>query len=223
MMMRHHVMIGLTVMAGMVQLVLAGCGTSQSNTDQSTAQSDVTRGAAQDGISQSAIENSAIERPVVIGRGTMLNGTHFVATAAGINSPSPRGKFSSIIRKPGNDCWLYLAIHETGENIPEKYFVGESCYPRSGYAGSEVSCNAGILRVRLQTLPGVDNVRMKLIDGREVTSRVWIVPKRLRGPAGLYYQNMSASFPAPVSLTELDANGRVARTVVLSRVEYCPN
>ena len=73
------------------------------------------------------------------------------------------------------------------------------------------------LTIEVQTLARTRYVRLNLSDGREITSHVAIVPAKLGGPAGFYYQVVHGPSPIPVSLTEVDAHGKVLRTVKLPR------
>jgi hypothetical protein len=63
----------------------------------------------------------------------------------------------------------------------------------------------------------VQSARLRLSDGRQITSSVAIVPAQLGGPTGFYYQVVRGPSPIPVSLAELDVNGRVLRMVKLNR------
>ncbi len=54
-------------------------------------------------------------------------------------------------------------------------------------------------------------MRLRLSNGRRITSRVAFVPASFGGPAGFYYQSVRGPTPFPVSLTEFEAGGKVVR------------
>jgi hypothetical protein len=96
------------------------------------------------------------------------------------------------------------------------------CYSRSHvHGGGSVNCNEGQLSIHAQTDPRARTVSLRLSDGRRIVSRVALVPARLGGPVGLYYQVVRGPSPIPVSLTELDAHGAVLRVVKLPRIVEC--
>jgi hypothetical protein len=85
-----------------------------------------------------------------------------------------------------------------------------------------VQCvDAGLLKIEAQTLPRTRAVRLHLSTGRQITTRVAIVPAKLGGPAGFYYQVVPGPLPIPVTLTELDAHGTVLRSVRLPSTVKC--
>jgi hypothetical protein len=85
-----------------------------------------------------------------------------------------------------------------------------------------VTCEDGLLKIEASTLPSARNVRLLLSDGRSITSRVLLLPAGVNGgPAGFYYQAVRGPVPIPVSLTELDAQGRKLRVLRLSPVRAC--
>ncbi len=93
----------------------------------------------------------------------------------------------------------------------------------AGQHGAEpsVNCNAGLLTIQSVTLPTTRRVRLRLSNGRTITSAALIIPARLGGPAGLYFQVVRGPSPIPVSLTELDAHGKPLRTVRLPAIVEC--
>ncbi len=86
---------------------------------------------------------------------------------------------------------------------------------------SSVNCSGGLLTIEGRTGPAVREVRLRLSNGRQITTRPAIVPARLGGPLGLYYQVVRGPKPIPVSLTELNAKGRTLRVVKLPRIREC--
>jgi len=150
-------------------------------------------------------EPSLPERPakgsVVIARGRTAAGERFVARA------EPPSKSSG--------CELNVTI-ESGRGS------GGLCFSRRQRAPEpSVNCNEGRLTIQSFTRPATRRVRLLLSDGRTITSRPIVVPARLGGPAGLYYQVVRGPSPIPVSLTELDAHGHVLRVVRLPAIVEC--
>ncbi len=99
----------------------------------------------------------------------------------------------------------------------------ENCLSRSHPEPPNDGCTEGQrARIEAQTLPSARTVRLNLSDGRQIISRVALVPAGLGGPAGIYYQVVRTRSSFPVSLTELDAHGRTLRTVALPGAHKCP-
>jgi hypothetical protein len=128
---------------------------------------------------------------------------------------------------PRARCPLSLSVYETetGGGIFGALETGgggsSACLSRSRPEPPRVQCENGNLTIEAQTLTRARRVRLRLSDGRQVSSPVAYVPARLGGPAGFYYQAVRGPSPIPVSLAELDAHGRVLRTVKLPRIGKC--
>jgi hypothetical protein len=136
--------------------------------------------------------------------------------------------------KPGSSpraprCGLSMEVFETeagatsteGREI-DGTSVNEVCLSRSHPTAPSVQCHdQGLLTIEAQTLPRARTVRLRLSDGRQITSRVALVPARLGGPTGFYYQVVRGPSPVPVALIELDAHGKMLRTVKLPRTARC--
>ena len=88
-------------------------------------------------------------------------------------------------------------------------------------AHARVACEEGVLQIESSTLAQTRHVRLKLSNGRTITSSVTLVPRKYGGPAGVYFQMLHGPSPYPVSLSELDASGHVTRTVALRAVKHC--
>src|SRR5271166_1644670 len=131
--------------------------------------------------------------------------------------------------KPERQCQLSLTVQETesssasnGVIEASSFGTGEACLSRSHPEAPTVECRGeGLLTIEAQTLPDARSVRLHLSDGRQITSTVALVPAQLGGPAGFYYQVLRGPSPVPVSLTEVDADGTVLRTVTLPRRPKC--
>lgn len=96
------------------------------------------------------------------------------------------------------------------------------CYSRGEVTTPPfVNCDEGRLTIEAQTPAAVRSARLRMSDGRQITSRVAFVPARLGGPTGFYYQVVRGPSPIPVSLAELDAHGKVLRALKLHRFVGC--
>jgi hypothetical protein len=136
--------------------------------------------------------------------------------------------------KPGSTpqaprCRLSMEVFETeagSSGVQDSEIdgtgVNEVCLSRSHPRAPSVQCRGrGLLTIEAQTLPSTRTVRLRLSDGRQITSRVATVPAKLGGPAGFYYQVVRGPAPIPVTLTEVDAHGTVLRTVSLPGTGRC--
>jgi hypothetical protein len=163
-------------------------------------------------------EEGPTKGAVEIGHGATAVGSKYTIWL----EPKP----GSSPRAPG--CRLSMEVFETeAENSPETREidgtrVNEVCLSRSRPRALRAQCrDRGLLTIEAQTLPGARRVRLNLSDGRQIASRVAIVPAKLGGPAGFYYQVVRGPAPIPVSLTEVDAHGKALRTVKLPRTSEC--
>jgi hypothetical protein len=152
-------------------------------------------------ISETAEEGPKNE--VVIGRGRTAAGGKYVASLEVPANAMRQGCPLSVSIKGGNSG-TGVCVSRTG-NRPEP----------------SVNCANGLLTVTAQMLPAARSVRLRLSNGREIVSRVLIVPARLGGPAGFYYQVVRGPSPIPVSLTELDVHGKALRVIKLHSLVEC--
>jgi hypothetical protein len=158
----------------------------------------------------------AERKPVVIGRGKTAAGGSFVARA----EPRTRGQ-----RALG--C-VFVTITEPSRHQSEGLLgplFGEDtdrCLSRSHVeADPAVHCDSGLLTIEANLLRTARSVRLLLSNGDTITSPAIRLPARLGGPAGLYYQVVRGPSPIPVSLTELDAEGRTLTVLKLPAVVEC--
>jgi hypothetical protein len=175
------------------------------------------------GIAREPETKSPDTASVVIGRGRTAAGSGYTirlerqqppqTKQAGPIGPEPSCRFQVSVSEAGNQ----------GEGESELVVVsaGGTCLSTSHPERPNVGCDAGLLTIEGQTLARTRSVRLRLSDGRQITSRVALVPARLGGPAGFYYQAVRGPSPIPVSLTELDAHNRVLRTIKLNRIREC--
>ena len=177
------------------------------------------------GVAQTAIHAEAEEAPVGPARGSVKIGHG--TTAAG-------GRYTVWLEpKPGSStnaprCRLSMEVLETAAESSDEEReidgtgVNEVCLSRSNPRAPSVQCHdAGLLTIEAQTLPRAHTVLLRLSDGREIGSHIAIVPVKLGGPAGFYYQVVRGPTPIPVTLTEVDAHGNVLRTIRLPRIAKC--
>jgi hypothetical protein len=156
---------------------------------------------------------------VEIGHGTTAAGGSYAVWI------EPRHHGGLVI---GGNCKFNVTVEETegsdGSGAIEILWSGSSgaCLPDSHPQPPSVQCQGeGHIAIEAQTPPGVRTVRLQLSDGRRIASHVALVPAKLGGPVGFYYQVVKGPSPTPVSLTELDAHGRVLRVVELAHVAKC--
>jgi hypothetical protein len=139
------------------------------------------------------------------------------AVEIGHGATAVAGKYTIWLEpKPGSSpqapsCRLSLEVFETeAENTPETREidgtrVNEVCLSRSHPRALRAQCrDRGLLTIEAQTLPSARSVRLNLSDGRQIASRVAIVPAKLGG---------GASFsPPPASTTRWCAAPRRYRS-----------
>ncbi|HXP37880.1 MAG TPA: hypothetical protein VN817_08950 [Solirubrobacteraceae bacterium] len=129
-------------------------------------------------------------RSEILARGTTAAGTSYTIAAE---------------KRSERFCRASIAI---AEHAPDGQFESASCFTGSGAEKLSITCPGD--RVAIEALvPAVTReIRLRLADGRTLTSRVTRIPARDGGPLGVYFQAVAASEPRPVSLIELDAHGR---------------
>jgi hypothetical protein len=179
-----------------------------------------------------ASATKSLPSSAVIGRGATLAGTSFRATAYRGEQPPQRSAGGvrwqsapawlvdaarSAQRARGDACRMSVSIETRGTSSEST-----TCMTQSGAGPSpSVTCSEGLLTVTSVTLPATRSVRLVLSDGRSVTSRALDAPADFGAHAGLYYQVVRGPSPIPRSLAELDAHGRVLRSVALPPLVEC--
>jgi hypothetical protein len=120
----------------------------------------------------------------------------------------------------GNEgCALPLSIESSDSGGGS---TSGACLSRTGRSPEpSVNCNSGLLRITADPLPTARSGRLALSDGRQITSRLIVVPARLGGPATYYYQVVRGPSPIPVALTELDGHGRALHVLQLPHIVEC--
>jgi hypothetical protein len=155
-------------------------------------------------------------RPVVIGRGKTAAGGHFVARAEPISrSRRALGCVFVTIEEPSRPQSRGLIETLSGEGTGR-------CLSRAHVEPEPmVHCKSGLLTIEANLQPEARSARLLLSDRETITSPAIRLPARLGGPAGLYYQAVRGPSPIPVSVTELDAEGRALTVLKLPAVVEC--
>ncbi len=156
----------------------------------------------------------ARKRPVVIRRGKTAAGGHFVATAERTSGMSRICTVSVTLTEPSRPAPGLLGTlsgEGTGRCLSRSHVDPEPA----------VHCASGLLTVEASLQARTRSVRLLLSDGNTITSPAILVPARLGGPAGLYYQVVRGPSPIPVSLTELNAQGATLDVLNLPAVVEC--
>lgn len=154
---------------------------------------------------------------VVIGKGKTAAGDKYTVRL--------EPKHSRPIGPLSLDCEPRVTIETSSGDQSGSLFKisgsSEACLSRSHPESANVKCEEGLVTVEAQVLPSARAVSLRLSDGRRIVSRVSLVPARKGGHLGFYYQAVRGPSPIPLSMSELDAHGRVLRTVRLKRVLEC--
>jgi hypothetical protein len=136
----------------------------------------------------------------VIGQGRTAAGATFVATV-----------------QAAKGCALDVSISESGR--PGRVAL---CYARfESPSEPRVTCLLGSVVIHMRVLDATRYVRLTLSDGVSVTSPVMVVPRRLGGPATLYYQALRDAAPFPTRLTELNPRNQPLGVVKVPGVAGC--
>lgn len=85
----------------------------------------------------------------------------------------------------------------------------------------KVDCSEGLLTIKTQVLSATRMVDLRMSNGTQIVSRPVLVPRRLGGPDAFYYQAVRGPSPVPVSLTEVNAQGRTLRVLKLRQIVGC--
>jgi hypothetical protein len=125
-------------------------------------------------------------------------------------------------RGQGPPCAVTLAVHES-EGSATGFSGGTSsaCLSRTRPERLRAFCSGTHWQVEGQTVEGAAGVILKLRGGTQIASAVALVPASLGGPAGFYFEVLPTS-QDPVSLSELDAQGREVGSVQLPHQAKCP-
>jgi hypothetical protein len=158
--------------------------------------------------------HTAGEKPkkqIVLGRGHTVAGTSFV-----VKSETSGGLFSSV-----GSCHRSASVFYTRPGAPEVLIQGGPnnpiCISKPDELHPALFCEEGIETIQTAVPSSVRSVRLVLVDGRTIESRVIHVSPRDGGPAGIYAQEILGSSSHAVSLVELNANDEVVLRLDLPR------
>jgi len=165
------------------------------------------------GFAEAPEERSEHPRGTEIGQGTTLADTHYVVRVE--HTPLIGCTFAASVESSSPPP----IVPGTGVEITSSGALG-ACPEHAGGASATASCADGLATIEYRTLPATRRVRLRLSNGRTYSSTVSLVPRRLGGPAGIYYQTVRTP-PDPVSLTELDGKGRLLRVVAVRMPRGC--
>ena len=164
-----------------------------------------------------AIVKQPKKKPTAIYRGKTSAGGRFVVRA------QPTKSLPRLLRQMV--CTVDVTIEEPSRPPGELFSIfsgGDRCLSQSRTQPEpSVQCNSGLLTVEANLLPAARRARLLLSDNHTIVSHAIRVPKRLGGPAGLYYQVVRGPSPIPVSLTELGSSGNTLTVVKLPAVVEC--
>jgi hypothetical protein len=132
---------------------------------------------------------------------------HYARSEVLARGMTAAGTSYTVAAEKGSEQFCRASIAIT-EHAPDGQFESSSCF--TGSSAEELSMTCPGDRVAIEAIvPAVARkIRLRLADGRTLTSRVTLIPARDGGPLGVYFQAVPASEPWPVSLIELDAHGR---------------
>jgi hypothetical protein len=104
----------------------------------------------------------------------------------------------------GRFCRAAITINESA---PDGQFGSAGCF--SGFLSEQISVDCPGNRIAIEAImpPTAHGIRVRLTDGRLLSSRAVALPARDGGPLSVYFQAVLASVATPVTLTELDARG----------------
>jgi hypothetical protein len=157
------------------------------------------------GIPQSPFEKR--EHEPMLGRGTTRAGATFV-----VRREVPR-------QQVGPSCKHSVSVElkEAPKGSHGSSDSSSSSLCLSGHPDHQPAsgCAEDVESITVAVPASVRTVRLQLSNGQTITSPVIRIPRRYGGPQGVYVQAVRGPSPFPVSLTELDAQGKVVLVVKL--------
>jgi hypothetical protein len=150
------------------------------------------------------------EKEPVLGHGKTRAGTTFI-----VREEAPRPQRDS-------SCDHSVSIEIEEQRKGHEGFSSSSGSSTCMGAHSEhrlsSGCSGEVESIETAVPASVRTVRLQLSNGQTITSHVIRVPRRYGGPGGIYVQAVRGYSPSPVSLTELDARGKVVRVLKIRRL-----
>ncbi len=154
---------------------------------------------------------------VIVGRGSTRAAGPFLARVRTSEGPQ--------VSRCRHEVTVEFKPRSHGSSSVVVFTGSESSRCLSGHSAAPhatVRCEeGGLLEVESTALARTRSVRLLLSDGTSVSSGVIAIPPRLGGPTRIYFQTIRGPSPFPVSLSELDAQGRTLRVVKLRPVRNC--
>lgn len=154
--------------------------------------------------------SEAPEQGVVIARGATDDGGHYKLR---------------VLRGPeflNGRCRRMIEVEYESSNLLGSFSSGSTsgvCGPNAPRA--IVGCMEGALTVEALAPAAARSARLRLADGRVITTPVTRIPAKLGGPRGFYFQAVKGPRPLPISLTLLDGTGKPLETIALHPPRDC--
>jgi hypothetical protein len=148
----------------------------------------------------------------VLGRGTTDAGGTFVVRRA-----APKARYSSSCQR---SVAVELTERSKGSTGLSDGYGTSVCLTGHSDQNPSSHCSGEVASITAAVPASVRTVQLLLSNGQTLTSSVIKVPRKAGGPGGVYVQAVRGPSPYPVSLTELDARGKVVLTVKLA-TERC--
>jgi hypothetical protein len=156
------------------------------------------------GSPSAATPTAHTARPEILAHGVTAAGTTYRVAAERGDEPLCRARITIT------------------EDAPDGQFGSGSCFTGSVAEEFSMTCPGDRVAIEAIVPPVTRKIRVRLADGRTLSSRVVELPDRDGGPLGVYFQAVPASGARPVSLIELDLRGRkLGRTHNLQSHSSC--
>ena len=164
------------------------------------------------GVPENSLEAHEHER--VLGRANTPAGARFI-----VRAEPPTSNSGSSCRRSVWVEFIEPAKKGSGSFLQES--SGESLCLSGHGEGPSVGCGRSTEEISVPVPPAVRTVRLELSNGHAITSRAILIPRRHGGPGGVYAQALRIPTPYPVSLTELDRNGRIVHVIKREEIPRC--
>jgi hypothetical protein len=137
-------------------------------------------------------------------------------TQLGHGTTAAKGFYTVSVTKGSGHCAYKIRVQGTGS----LFAATPMCATRKTTVRG-ARCEEGDRVVEAVLPAGVREVRMRLSNGRSVTSTTIALPAKLGGPASIYFQAVPRGSAVPISLTELDRHGHTRAIVTVQRADKC--
>ena len=122
----------------------------------------------------------------------------------------------SVVPASGH-CAFGIEVLDTGGSLSKQV----TCASHAHATVQHVRCEESERIVEATMPANVRKVALLLSGGRILTSRTITIPAHLGGPVAFYYQAVPRGAHVPVSITELDADGRPLVSLALESADRC--